>query len=159
VLELSKINLDDVLLALDDRVDDYERQSLIDPLTGEVIMWTSDTGIDGQNPIDLDELDEHLIQIEPEPSQVRYRDMALFAEEVSDPDAGEQLTRALEGKGAFRRFGDVLYQRYPELVPAWRAFSASLERRRAVCWLADRQLIEASATQQYLEEHPIPDVP
>jgi hypothetical protein len=157
VLELSRLDLDEIVVALDDR-EEYERRWLIDPLTGEIVFWTSDTGIDGQNPVDLDELD-HLVPIKPEPSYVRYRDMVLFAAEISDRDAGERLARAIEGKGAFRRFKDALHQDYPELVPAWHAFSDSLGQRRAVDWLADRLLIEESAAERFREEHPIPDVP
>jgi hypothetical protein len=157
VLELSKLDLEEIVVARDDR-EEYERRWLIDPLTGEIVFWTSDTGIDGQNPIDLDELD-HLVRIEPEPSYVRYRDMARFAEGISDRRAGERLTRAIEGKGAFRRFGDVLHQQYPALVPAWRAFSDSLSRRRAVDWLAGRRLIEDSAADRFLDEHPLADLP
>jgi hypothetical protein len=38
------------------------------------VFWTSDTGIDGQTPVDLDELD--LICIDPVPSRIWYQDMA-----------------------------------------------------------------------------------
>lgn len=44
---------------------DYEHRWLIDPRTGEVAFWTSDTGIDGQNPVDLDELDLMPINLLP----------------------------------------------------------------------------------------------
>jgi len=36
---------------------------LLDPRTGQVVFWTSDTGIDGENPVEMDELD--LIPIDP----------------------------------------------------------------------------------------------
>lgn len=45
---------------------------------GELVYWSSDAGIDGQNPINLDELD-HLVGIDPLPSHVWYQDMADFA--------------------------------------------------------------------------------
>jgi hypothetical protein len=38
-----------------------------------VVFWTSASGIDGENPVDLDELD--LILIDPVPSSVWYQDM------------------------------------------------------------------------------------
>ena len=51
------------------------------------MLWTSDTGIDGRNPIELDELDEKLVAIGPLPSSVWYRDMADFADAVTDETA------------------------------------------------------------------------
>jgi hypothetical protein len=96
VLELSKLDLAEIVLARDDR-EYYEHRWLIDPLTGEIVFWTSDSGIDGQNRIDLDELD-HLVSIEPEPSYVRYRDMAVFAEGISDRRAGSGWGGLLRGR-------------------------------------------------------------
>ena len=32
------------------------------------------------------------------------------------------LARAIQGKGAFRRFKDELHEEYPDLLPAWYAF-------------------------------------
>lgn len=49
--------------------------------------WTSDTGIDGQNPVDLDDLDPELIPIDPLPSSAWYEDMADFAETITDERA------------------------------------------------------------------------
>ncbi|MFN2345244.1 MAG: hypothetical protein ABR616_05980 [Dermatophilaceae bacterium] len=65
-------------------------------------FWTSDTGIDGENPIELDELD--LIFIDPLPSYVRYEDMVDFTDGLSDDKARRRLVASLQGKGAFRRF-------------------------------------------------------
>lgn len=56
-------------------------------------FWTSDTGIDGQTPVDLDELD--LICIDPLPSYIWYQDMADFGDQISDERAGRRLARAL----------------------------------------------------------------
>jgi hypothetical protein len=38
---------------------------------------------------------------------------------ISDRVAGQRLRRALEGKGAFRRFRNVLYERHPDLISVW----------------------------------------
>jgi hypothetical protein len=104
---LSDLDLKEIATALADRTD-YERRWLIDPRTEEVAFWTSDLGIDGQNPVDLDDLD--LICIDPLPSYVWYQDMADFAERISDHRAGQRLARAIEGRGAFRRFEDELHR-------------------------------------------------
>ena len=59
----------------------------------------------------LDELD--LILIDPLPSYVWYQDMVDFADGISDRGAGERLSRSLQGRGAFRRFKNQLYQDTP----------------------------------------------
>lgn len=56
VLDLNRLDVDEVATALSDQTD-YEHRWLIDPRTGQVAFWTVDTGIDGQNPVDLEELD------------------------------------------------------------------------------------------------------
>ena len=156
MLELSNLDLDEIATALADQ-DDYEHQTLIDPDTGEIVFWTSDTGIDGRNPIDLDDLD--LVGISPLPSYVWYTDMADFAEQVSDDKAAARLNRAIDGKGAFRRFRAELHEEYPHLLPAWHDFRDTRAHRRAVEWLEDQSLIDHDTAQRYREEHPDPAVP
>jgi hypothetical protein len=80
-------------------------------------FWTTETGIDGQTPVDLDDLE--LVGIGPLPSWIWYQDMADFAEAITDERAGRRLARAIQGQGAFRRFKDELHQEYPDLLPAW----------------------------------------
>jgi hypothetical protein len=156
VLDLSRLDLDQIATALADQTD-YEHRWLIDPATGEVVFWTSDTGIDGQTPVDLDELD--LICIDPLPSYVWYQDMADFANQLSDEHAGQRLARVIQGKGAFRRFKAELHERYPQLLPAWYAFRDTRAQRRAVDWLADNSLIADDAAARFLNEHFEPKVP
>ena len=110
VLDLDAIDVDEIATALADQTD-YEHRWLNDPRTGEVAFWTSDTGIHGETPVELDELD--LILIDPLPSHVWYQDMVDFDDGISDRGAGERLSRSLEGKSAFRRFKNELYQTTP----------------------------------------------
>ena len=84
MLDLGGIDVEEIATALADQTD-YEHRWLIDPHTGEVSFWTSDTGIDGQNPVELEELDR--ILIDPLPSYGWYQDMVDFAEGVSDPSS------------------------------------------------------------------------
>jgi len=156
VLDLSRLDLEEIATALADQTD-YEHRWLINPETGEIVFWTSDTGIDGQNPIDLDELD--LIGIDPLPPYVWYQDMADFAEQIHDERAGRRLTRAIRGSGAFRRFKDELHEEYPQLLPDWHAFRDTRAHRRAVEWLSDNSLIADTTAALYLAEHPDPDLP
>jgi uncharacterized protein UPF0158 len=156
MLDLSRLDLDEIAQALSDQTD-YEHRWLINPDTGEILVWTSDTGIDGETPIDLDELDE--LPINPLPSYVWYQDMADFAELVSDERTARRLTRAIQGKGAFRRFKDELHEEFPDLLPTWYAFRDTRARNRAVEWLADNSIIDDSMAAQYIAEHPDPALP
>jgi Uncharacterised protein family (UPF0158) len=156
VLDLNQIDVDEIATALSDQTD-YEHRWLIDPRTGQVAFWTSGTGIDGHNPVDLDELD--LIPINPLPSHIWYEDMADFADRISDDTAGRRLARAIRGGGAFRRFRDELHEEYPELMSVWQSFSETRAKRRAVEWLLDQGLIDQTAGQQFLSDHPNPDLP
>jgi len=156
MLDLTSLDVDEIAMALSDQTD-FERQWLIDPRTGEVVLWTSDTGIDGENPVELDELD--LTPIDPLPSHVWYQDMADFAAQLTDETATRRLERALRGRGAFRHFKDELYEEYPDLVPVWQAFRDARATRRAVEWLLDEDLIASDAANQFLAEHQDPDVP
>jgi hypothetical protein len=102
MLDLSGLDLEEMGNALADQTD-YEHRWLISPQTGEIVFWTADTGIDGQTPVDLDELD--LVCIDPLPSWIWYQDMADFAEAITDERAGRRPARAIQGKGAIRRSG------------------------------------------------------
>jgi len=153
VLDLSSLDLEEIANALAGQTD-YEHHWLINPDTGEIAFWTADTGIDGQTPVDLDELD--LVVIDPLPSWVWYQDMADFADGITDEHAGRRLAGAIQGKGAFRRFKNELHEEYPDLLPAWYAFRDTRARRRAVQWLADNSLIDDGSADRFLSGHPDP---
>jgi hypothetical protein len=85
--------------------------------------------------------------------------MVDFAEGISDERAGRALARAIQGKGAFRRFNGRFHQDYPRLLPAWHAFRAARAERRAVQWLVDNALIDDQAAARALTEHPDPELP
>jgi len=85
--------------------------------------------------------------------------MQDFAEGVTDDRAGRSLAHAIQGRGAFRRFKDQLSEEYPNLLPAWFAFSEARAVRRAVEWLAEEELIDQGVADRYLTDHPQPDLP
>lgn len=65
-----------------------------------------------------------------------YRDMEDFIANMTDSHQAELLAVAIEGRGAFRRFKDVLH-RWPDLVERWYGFSDDRRTGRAREWLAD----------------------
>ncbi|MFJ8207422.1 UPF0158 family protein [Micromonospora chalcea] len=156
MLDVRHLDLEEIATALQDQ-SAYEYRWLIDPASGEIRMWTADGGTDGKTPIDLDELD--LVPIEALPPSVWHRDMVDFAQRVSDEQAGRRLLRAVQGRGAFRRFRDELHDEYPHLLTVWHAFHQARATRRAIDWLLDRCLIDDAAASRCRTEHPEPDVP
>ncbi|MEO8829939.1 hypothetical protein [Lapillicoccus sp.] len=110
MLDVGGIDVEEIATALADQTYD-EHRWFLDPRTGQFAFWTSDTGVDGVNPVEINELD--LIPIDPIPSYVWYRDMADFAEGISDGPAGQRLARAVQGRGQFRRFQNQLYEQLP----------------------------------------------
>ncbi|MET0661722.1 MAG: UPF0158 family protein, partial [Ilumatobacteraceae bacterium] len=78
--------------------------------------------------------DRGLVPIEPYGSRAAYEDMATFASAVSDRRAADLLHRALEGRGAFRRFRDTLHE-FEDLVDPWRAYAQARSEQRAIDWL------------------------
>ena len=156
MLDLGAIDVEEIATALSDQTD-YDHRWLIDPRTGQVVYWASDTGIDGENPVEIDELD--LILIDPLPSYVWYQDMADFADGISDRAAGRRLSQSLQGKGAFRRFKNQVYELHPELTSAWHALRDARARLRAVEWLVHQGLIDEGAAERFASDHPHPDLP
>lgn len=73
-------------------------------------------------------------------SREGYRDMEDFIETVSDPQIRRELGIAIAGRGAFRRFKDVLLD-CPAERQRWFAFQNDIMRRRVLAWL-DKEGIE-----------------
>ena len=117
MLDLAGVDVEEIATALADQTD-YEHRWLLDPRTGQVAFWTSDTGIDGENPVELDELD--LILIDPIPSYVWYQDMADFAEGISDQAVGRRAraTAATSRRSCGRRHHLGTVEQGPEGDPS-----------------------------------------
>ncbi len=140
MLELSAVDLGALAEALEDHSD--LAQWFIDPATGEIVLWME--GGDEPSP---DEAGAR--HIDPIPSGEAYRDMQDFVARVPDRRAAELLGRAIEGRGAFRRFKDTLFE-LPELRGTWFNFHDLRMRRRAIEWLVDCHLVDDSAGEAAL---------
>lgn len=64
-----------------------------------------------------------------------YKSMADFIETVEDPVLREELSTALNGKGAFRRFKDVLIY-YPKERKRWHGYNAKAMKIEIIKWLS-----------------------
>lgn len=66
-----------------------------------------------------------------------YQDMVEFIDTCSDQRFAERLGRAIRGKGAFRRFADLLHRGHEDELTRWSEFVSERRRGRARAWLAD----------------------
>ncbi|MGD2144696.1 MAG: UPF0158 family protein [Anaerolineae bacterium] len=101
-------------LAERDDIQEWRKQCLLD--AARVEAWSED-----------------IIAIDAEP-HADYRDMERFIQTVDDPHLRERLWRAIDGRGAFRYFRDVLTEQ-PDVEEAWYAFKDAQIERRVRRWL------------------------
>ncbi len=120
--------------------DPREGGGAIDLRTGEVWpQFVLDDGLEFSDEDDEDDEDDDedlWLEVETQGSRSGYRDMERFVDTIDDPDRRDRLEIALQGRGAFRRFKDVL-ARWPAELTRRHAFSDERERGRARAWLAD----------------------
>src|SRR6187401_1816904 len=79
--------------------------------------------------------DAAYLRIEPVSSREQYRWMERFIPMVEEPNLRAQLSQAIDGKGAFRRFKDVLIAFTAERE-RWFAFRSERLRVFMEAWLA-----------------------
>ena len=110
----------------------------VDLATGEVwpVLAVDYAREIGQEDEDESDDPDKWLWVHCEGSRESYRDMELFIGTVRDPGRADRLEIAISGRGAFRRFKDVL-ARWPGELDRWNAFSAERQRGRARVWLAD----------------------
>jgi hypothetical protein len=85
---------------------------------------------------------DRFLRIDPASSREQYRWMERFVGAVQDQPLRERLLVAIDGKGAFRRFKDVLLA-FPAERERWFAYRSELLHLHIQTWL-DHLKIEAS---------------
>jgi hypothetical protein len=83
--------------------------------------------------------DTNYLRIDPVSSREQYRWMERYIPMVEDPDLQGKLSQAIDGKGAFRRFKDVLMAYAPERE-RWFAFRSERLRIFMEAWLSAHAL-------------------
>lgn len=136
------VNWDDLEMAL--TANPAERTGYLDVRSGEVQMVPIDRLDDDDIWPSEDELDAgldagHLIPIEPLGSSVEYGWMAEFTATLGDARLRDRLEVALDGRGAFRRFKNVLLD-HPGERERWFAFRDERLRGAAREWLAEQNI-------------------
>ena len=131
-----KIGLDELYSAMEDS--SYEDEYYLDLETGE-ILFISDYMDDEETGKLKDQVEEDSDRYERIPeaeSHEGYEDMVEFIATVKDERLVELLEVAINGKGAFRRFKDVLLN-YPEERESWFQFKDDRMEEKALEWLDD----------------------
>jgi hypothetical protein len=85
------------------------------------------------------EFGERFIRVPAQDSRDGYTDMVAFAETVKDQHLRKLLLVALNGKGAFRRFRDVLTGD-PDDRERWFRFSEQKVTERVLEWLESKEI-------------------
>src|SRR4029078_1695324 len=85
---------------------------------------------------------ERYLRVDPASSREQYRWMERFVGSVSDPPLRERLLIAIDGKGAVRRFKDVLLA-FPAERERWFAYRSELLHFHIQTWL-DHMKIEVA---------------
>ncbi len=103
----------------------------IDLHTGEVYGEhdTDPMMVGEESAIDVEEEPDRWLWFDRTGSHDGWQDMAGFAERQRDVSLRERLERAIEGKGAFRRFRDLVHQEY--LADQWYLYSTDRQLGRA----------------------------
>lgn len=131
-----KINLDELCEAREDS--SYENEYFLDLETGEILFISDymDDKESGELKNRIDEDSERYERIPRAESHEGYQDMVDFIATVDNEHLAELLEVATNGKGAFRRFKDVLLN-YPEERERWFKFKDERMEERALEWLDD----------------------
>ena len=134
--KLLQIDLDEICEAMENS--SYENDYFLDLVTGEVLFVSE--YLDDEEKSELkDRIEEDVDRYEQIPkaeSHEGYQDMVDFIATVEDKHLVELLEVAVSGKGAFRRFKDVLLN-YPEERDRWFQYKDDRMEERALEWLED----------------------
>ncbi len=142
MLDLSSVNLDWLVQALEDH--SYDASWWIDPITGAVEYCSDD-----EDPEEFEA--RNLVPIDSLESRDAYGDMVDFTNRVRDAHVRDLLTRSLQGRGAFRRFKDTLYD-LDDIRAEWFEFHDRRMHARAIKWLLWRDLVSEEVADEALAD-------
>ena len=131
-----KISLDELCEAMEDS--SYENEHFLDLETGEILFVSEYMDDEDSEKLKerIEEDSERYERIPKAESHEGYQDMVDFIATVDNEHLVELLEVAINGKGAFRRFKDVLLN-YPEERERWFQFKDERMEERALEWLED----------------------
>src|SRR3954468_17113647 len=116
-----------------------DTDSYLDLTTGRILTITTgdpEAAINRQNVADNI---RNFLRVEPASSREKYRWRERFVGWVADEPLRERLIISIDGKGAFRRFKDVLLN-YPTERERWFSYRADLLHWHMNKWLEKEQM-------------------
>jgi hypothetical protein len=146
---------DDLEIAVERNAPNTE--SFLDLTTGQVVTIVAG---DPEAPVKRQQVSENIqnyLRIEPASSREQYRWMERFVTSVVDDALRERLVISIDGKGAFRRFKDVLLA-YPAERERWFSYRADLLHWHIYNWLEDHKIAPESEPP-WGEAKPPPELP
>ena len=120
-----------------------DTESFLDKVSGQVITIVQGDPEAALLKRKVAENIHNFVRVEPASSREQYRWMERFVSSVSDDALRERLVISIDGKGAFRRFKDVLLA-YPAERERWFTYRADLLHWHIHNWLADHELAPQS---------------
>jgi hypothetical protein len=149
------IDWDDLEIAVERNAPNTE--SFLDLTTGQVVTIVAN---EPEAPIKRKQVADNIenyVRIEPASSREQYRWMERFVASVVEEALRERLIISIDGKGAFRRFKDVLLA-YPAERERWFSYRADLLHWHVHNWL-DTHHIEPATAPPWGEAVPPPELP
>lgn len=117
----------------------------VDLRIGEVVPHLLTDEAEVGEEVDVEEEPGRWLHVPCEGSRAGWEDMRTYAARLPQSRLSEELLGAIEGRGAFRRFGDLV--RRQGLLESWQAFSEDRQRGRARAFLAENGIRAAVATE------------
>jgi hypothetical protein len=128
------IDLEDLAMLL--HGDDSAGRWRIDRDSGR--WWPDDPeGMIGEPPPAHWDDEDRWLEVDPLEPRVGWDDMSAFIDTIDEPQLAQELRAAIVGRGAFRRFKDIV-RRDEAVGRRWQRLSDERQRGRAREWLADR---------------------
>ncbi len=116
-----------------------DTDSYLDLTTGRVLTITTGDPEAAINRQQVSENIRNFLRVEPASSREQYRWMERFVGSVVDEPLRERLIISIDGKGAFRRFKDVLLA-YPAERERWFSYRADLLHWHIQNWLESHEI-------------------
>lgn len=136
-----------------------ETHSYLDLKNGQVVTIVDSRPEDDEKRQLIRRSEGRFVHLDPASSREQYRWMERFVQSVADEALKERLILAIDGKGAFRRFKDVLLS-YPVERDRWFTYRANLLHIYINGWLDTQDILLGEIPPWGKPEQPAePDIP
>ena len=136
-----------------------ETNSYLDLESGQVVTIVDSRPEDEEKRLAIRRNAAGFVHLDPASSREQYRWMERFVSSVLDTALRDRLILAIDGKGAFRRFKDVLLS-YPVERDRWFSYRANLLHIYINQWLRAKDIVIGEDPPWGAPDQPTePDIP